>query len=176
MSVPALLILLIIAHAAACIDDADCQPSSKCKVSYCYLSECAEFDKLCEGHDICNLPMCEPDRGCYYQEKDCSDGDACTLDQCSLENGCFHQAVKCDDGNPCTRDMCDKEQGCIFTSLECALGNKCNADGECTPSLLTVILISAAVCIPTATLSVLAFLFYPQIMSKLACRGAETRT
>lgn len=173
-----IFLLVLVVGASACLNDTACVPADQCKVAYCYLSSCAQFDKFCEEKDICSVPACDPERGCYHTPKSCDDGNACTVDACDTERGCYSEPLKCNDDDPCTRDACDPEKGCIFTSLGCKSYERCSEDGKCISykDVLPTILIIVGVSIIVLPLAVVGFIYFSQIKRVLSCRASEVRT
>lgn len=133
-----------------CDDDAFCNGEESCDAATgecvagtppeladdveCTVDECDEDNDeithtpehaLCEDGDQCTAGLCDPEKGCSYQQHtaSCDDGDPCTVDDSCLEGLCAGDSKDCGDGEFCNGDeVCEVETG------ECVEGEALDLD------------------------------------------------
>jgi hypothetical protein len=67
----------------------------------------------------CTRVMCDPRRGCAFENRDgpCEDGSACTENDLCVGGSCEGEFVDCNDGERCTLDTCSAVTGCVFIPI-----------------------------------------------------------
>ncbi len=109
-----------------CSDGNACTTGEHCSGGGCVAGT---LPVSCDDANACTTDGCDPNTGCYHQQKNCSDNDACTVDSCDTNTAaCSHSTKNCDDNDPCTVDGCDTVSGCTHVAMNCSDNDACTTD------------------------------------------------
>lgn len=127
-------------------DTVNCNDNNVCTIDKCLNGGCDNsVQRDCSLPDKCQIPSCDPVKGCSYTKKSCDSGDPCTPGTCNSATGqCSYtttpNCIACGNNACVTTDVCTPRQcnantsSCVDAPISCDDGNPCTIDDPCNNS------------------------------------------